>query len=183
MAAQCPSCGAVFRRDHVLYRLRLSGRRWVAYCIGHFASRHIHVGGRSEPKVAESACSAWRLLWVEQATPSASPADISADVIDGDLDRSRGRRAPLATIRRDSTQAKAGAEGTVYVTDSRVVFLAQTRAKATSRASTIIQQTKVDVTGFGAHVSRKVNIFLVLATILLGVGSSCAHLLRRNSAC
>jgi hypothetical protein len=60
--------------------------------------------------------------------------------------------------------------GTLYVTDSRIIFLARARADRTSRASTVIQQTKVDhVTGLSVHVSRTVNMFLAVVTAFLAL--------------
>jgi hypothetical protein len=60
--------------------------------------------------------------------------------------------------------------GTLYVTDSRVIFLARARAGRTSRASTVIQQTKVEhVTGLSVHVSRTVNMFLAVMTTFLAL--------------
>ena len=173
MAAQCPNCGAAFSAETTFctacgYRVDVGSLTALdASPLATSTSAAV-----LEPKVAETPpLQRMAPSVVEQATPSASPADISADVIDGtSIVLADGehlwRRYAVTQLRRGRGQG----QGTLYVTDSRVVFLAQTRAKATSRASTIIQQTKVDsVTGFGAHVSRKVNIFLVLATILLGL--------------
>ena len=58
-------------------------------------------------------------------------------------------------------------EGTLYVTDSRVVFYAQAKGRGTQRGSMLMQQTNVaDITGLTAFVSRRVSIGLFLLTCI-----------------
>jgi hypothetical protein len=59
-------------------------------------------------------------------------------------------------------------EGTLYVTDARVVFYARAKGKGVQRASMLVQQTKVaDVTGLTAFVSHRISVgWLVVVTIL-----------------
>lgn len=59
--------------------------------------------------------------------------------------------------------------GTLYVTDSRLIFLARAKGNGTRRGSTLIQETQVgQITGLSAYVSRRMSIFWLLATIVLG---------------
>ena len=66
-------------------------------------------------------------------------------------------------------------EGTLYVTDSRVVFYAQAKGRGTQRGSTLMQQTNIaDITGMTAYVSRRISLLLFFLTclfLLLGLGS------------
>jgi hypothetical protein len=58
-------------------------------------------------------------------------------------------------------------EGTLYVTDARVVFYARAKGRGTRRASELVQQTKVgEVTGLTAYVSRRLSIGWLLTTAL-----------------
>jgi hypothetical protein len=70
---------------------------------------------------------------------------------------------------------RAHGEGTLYVTDSRVVFYAKARGRGTQRGSTLIQQTSVaDITGITAYVSRRVSLalfFLACVFLLFGLTS------------
>src|SRR5438105_7075493 len=173
MAAQCPNCGVQLSAETAFCTT-------CGYRVGAESAAALDAPPSAAPtstavlapQVAETppqqrpAPSA-----VEQATPSEPPAGVPSGIIDGtSIALADGehvwRRYAVTQLRRGRGQG----QGTLYVTDSRVIFLAQTRAKTTSRASTIIQQTKVEaVTGFATHVSRKVNMFLVFATIVLGL--------------
>lgn len=63
-------------------------------------------------------------------------------------------------------------QGKLYVTDSRVIFLAKARGRASTRASVLIQETKLEhITGLSAYVSRKISVFWFVLTILLGLGA------------
>jgi hypothetical protein len=54
-------------------------------------------------------------------------------------------------------------QGTLYVTDARVVFYAWARGRGTQRGSALIQQVKLeDISGFSAYVSRSVSFLLLL---------------------
>jgi hypothetical protein len=72
-------------------------------------------------------------------------------------------------------RSRAHGEGTLYVTDSRVVFYAKAKGRGTQRGSTLIQQTNVaDVTGMTAYVSRRVSLalfFLTCVFLLFGLSS------------
>ncbi len=61
-------------------------------------------------------------------------------------------------------------EGILYGTDSRVVFYARAAGRGTQRASTIVQQTKLeDITGIAAFVSRRVSSFFLALIGLAGL--------------
>lgn len=61
-------------------------------------------------------------------------------------------------------------EGTLYVTDARVVFYARAKGRGTQRASALVQQTKVgDVTGLTAYVSRRLSLGWLLVIAFLGL--------------
>lgn len=75
------------------------------------------------------------------------------------------REYPVAQLRK-----KKQGLGTLFVTDSRLVFHVRASGKRTGRVSELIQETKVDqVTGLGAYVSRQPSRFLMLVSFLLGL--------------
>jgi hypothetical protein len=59
-------------------------------------------------------------------------------------------------------------EGTLFVTDARVVFYARARGRGAQRASALVQQTKVgDITGMTAFVSHRISLgWLIVAALL-----------------
>jgi hypothetical protein len=58
-------------------------------------------------------------------------------------------------------------EGTLYVTDARVVFFARAEGRGTQRASLLVQQTRMkDITGVAAFVSRRISLILAGLTVL-----------------
>lgn len=61
-------------------------------------------------------------------------------------------------------------EGTLFVTDARVVFYARARGRGTQRPSALVQQTKLEnITGLAAYVSRRISLGLVIVTFLLAL--------------
>jgi len=61
-------------------------------------------------------------------------------------------------------------EGTLYVTDARVVFYARAKGRATQRASALVQQTKLgDVTGLTAYVSHRISLAWLATALLLAL--------------
>ena len=70
-------------------------------------------------------------------------------------------------------------EGTLYVTDARVVFYARAQGRGTQRASSLVQQTRLqDISGLQAFVSRRTSILLILFTVwmsLVTLGALFSH--------
>jgi hypothetical protein len=61
-------------------------------------------------------------------------------------------------------------EGTLYVTNSRVIFYARVRSQGTQRGGSLIQQTNVaDITGVTAFVSRRFSLALVFLTCIFAL--------------
>jgi hypothetical protein len=72
----------------------------------------------------------------------------------------------------DVTQLRSREQGrgTLYVTDSRVIFYATAKAHGPGRSSALIQETRLaDVSGLSAYVSRSVSLLLVSAMLMFGV--------------
>lgn len=64
-------------------------------------------------------------------------------------------------------------QGTLYVTDARIVFYAWTKGRTARLGSELIQQVKLeDISGFSAYVTRRVSFVLML----LAAGFSLATL-------
>jgi hypothetical protein len=79
-------------------------------------------------------------------------------------------------------RTKERGEGTLYVTDSRVVFYARAKGRGTQRASMLVQQTKLeDITGLAAYVSRRISFGLIFLTFVCALGL-IASLLAQNTA-
>jgi hypothetical protein len=77
-------------------------------------------------------------------------------------------------------RGNGGGEGTLYVTDSRVVFYAQARGRGMQRASSLVQQTKLeDITGLAVYVSHRISIGLALVTGGCGLIALAALLTRQ----
>jgi hypothetical protein len=67
--------------------------------------------------------------------------------------------------------AKRG-EGTLFVTDARLVFYARAEGRGAQRESAIVQQTKLqDITGMSAFVSRRISLLLLILIVLFGLGA------------
>jgi hypothetical protein len=63
-------------------------------------------------------------------------------------------------------------EGTLYVTDARVVFYARAEGRGAQRQSAIVQQTKLqDITGIQAFVSRRISMLLLALIVFFGLGA------------
>jgi hypothetical protein len=61
-------------------------------------------------------------------------------------------------------------EGSLYVTDSRVIFYARAKGRGTQRPSMLVQQTKLEnITGLAVYVTRRVSLWLFLG-IIFGIG-------------
>jgi len=69
-------------------------------------------------------------------------------------------------------RSRAQGEGTLYVTDSRVVLYARARGRGTQRPSALIQQTKLEhITGLAAYVSRRISLPLLVLTFFLALAT------------
>jgi hypothetical protein len=67
------------------------------------------------------------------------------------------------TYRAIQLRTRQHGEGTLFVTDSRVVFYARAQGRGTQRPSMLMQQTKLDnVTGLAAYVSRRISLTLFM---------------------
>ncbi len=63
-------------------------------------------------------------------------------------------------------------QGTLYVTDARVVFYAWVYPRGTQRESWLLQQTKLeDISGLYAYVSRRISVGLLMLTIFFGLAT------------
>lgn len=108
------------------------------------------------------------------------PASRPSGPPDGDASRQQVPRFALAHDERvlkayDAVEFCPGlfrrkrGEGTLYVTDARLVFYAWVYPRATQRASWVLQQTKLeDISGLAASVSRRISLGLVVLTLVFG---------------
>lgn len=65
----------------------------------------------------------------------------------------------------------SGGNGTLYVTNARVIFYARAKGRGTQRASQLLQQTRLqDITGVAAYVSYRVSLGLVILTSVFALG-------------
>jgi len=95
---------------------------------------------------------------------SAPPVLPDSPILLGDQERILRKYAAVQLRKR------ARGEGTLYVTNSRVIFYAKVRSQGTQRGSSLIQQTNVaDITGVTAFVSRRVSLALVVLTCVFAL--------------
>ena len=102
-----------------------------------------------------------------EAFPSTSPASVpsSPAVLPGSPILLGYQERILRQYAAVQLRSRAHGEGTLYVTDSRVVFYAKAKGRGTQRGSTLVQQTNVaDITGLTAYVSRRVSLVLFCLT-------------------
>ena len=67
-------------------------------------------------------------------------------------------------------RTRAQGEGTIFVTDTRVVLFAWAKGKGTQRPSTLVQQVKLEhITGVTAAVSRRISLGLMIFTLVIGI--------------
>ena len=60
-------------------------------------------------------------------------------------------------------------QGTLYVTDARVVFYAWVYKRGTQRESWVFQQTKLeDISGLSAYVTRRISLGLLVLSLAFG---------------
>ena len=63
-------------------------------------------------------------------------------------------------------------QGTLYVTDARLVFYAWVNPHGTQRASWLLQQTKLeDISGLDVNVSRRISVGLLMLTFIFGLAT------------
>jgi hypothetical protein len=69
----------------------------------------------------------------------------------------------LRQYRAVQLRTRKRGEGTLYVTDARIVFYARAQGRGTQRASALVQQTRLeDVSGLQAFVSRRTSLMLIV---------------------
>jgi hypothetical protein len=67
-------------------------------------------------------------------------------------------------------RTRAQGEGTMFVTDARVVLYSRAKGRGTQRPSSLVQQVKLEhVTGVTAAVSRRISLGLIIFTIVIGL--------------
>ncbi|HEX3513425.1 MAG TPA: zinc-ribbon domain-containing protein [Trebonia sp.] len=63
-------------------------------------------------------------------------------------------------------------QGTLYVTDARLVFYAWVYPRGTQRASWLLQQTKLEeISGLSVYVSRRISLGLLVLSIFFGLST------------
>jgi zinc-ribbon domain len=63
-------------------------------------------------------------------------------------------------------------QGTLYVTNARVIFYAWVNSRGTQRASWLLQQTKLeDISGLSVHVSRRISLGLLFLSVAFGLAT------------
>ena len=71
----------------------------------------------------------------------------------------------------------SGGNGTLYVTNARVIFYAKAKGRGTQRESQLLQQTRLqDITGVAAYVSYRISLGLIILTAVFALGLLAALL-------
>jgi len=98
------------------------------------------------------------------------PGSITADTLPGTPILLGDGEVIWRQYRASQLRTREQGEGTLFVTDARVVFFARARGRGTQRPSALVQQTKLEhVTGLAAYVSRRISLALFLVTIFLAL--------------
>lgn len=72
---------------------------------------------------------------------------------------------------------KKRGQGTLFVTDARLVFYAWVNPRGTQRASWLLQQTKLeDISGVDVNVSRRISVGLLLLSVIFGLATLASFL-------
>jgi hypothetical protein len=96
---------------------------------------------------------------------AAQPVTGMAPTLPGSPIRLGDGERVLRQYRAVQLRTRKRGEGTLYVTDARIVFYARAQGRGSQRASALVQQTRLeDVSGLQAFVSRRTNLLLILFT-------------------
>jgi hypothetical protein len=111
-----------------------------------------------------------------RTAPDTAPASVAADALDvlpGSPIRLGDGEVVWRQYRAVRLRNRRRGQGTLYVTDARIVFYAWAKGRGAQRGSVLVQQVKLeDVSGFSAVISRRLSTFL----LLLATGFSLATL-------
>jgi hypothetical protein len=125
-------------------------------------------------KVTAEPSGAHRLT--EDQPPARPPAPVPAPgpgmTLPGSPIRLGDGERVLRQYRAVQLRSRKRGEGTLYVTDARIVFFARASGRGTQRASSLVQQTRLqDVCGLEAFISRRTNLLLLLFTAVTGLAT------------
>jgi len=107
----------------------------------------------------------------EPATKAPGPAVVAgSQVLPGSPIRLSQQERVLRQYAAVQLRSRSKGEGTLYVTDSRVIFYATAKGRGTQRGSMLMQQTNVaDITGVAAYTSRRISLGLIFLTGLFAL--------------
>jgi hypothetical protein len=104
------------------------------------------------------------------ATAASSPPAVTGKTLPGTPLLLGDGEVLWRQYRVSQLRSREKGEGTLYVTDLRVVFYARAKGRGTQRGSALVQQTKVgDVTGLTAYVSRRLSLGWLFVTAWLAL--------------
>lgn len=107
---------------------------------------------------------------VAMDVPPVAAVAARGDVLPGSPVRLGDGEVLWKQYRAVQLRGHSGGQGTLYVTDSRVVFYAQARGRGTQRESSLVQQTKLeDITGLAAYVSHRLSLGWLIASVVSGL--------------
>jgi len=97
------------------------------------------------------------------AAGPAGAADAPAGVLPGSPIRLGDGEVVWRQYRAIRLRNRRRGQGTLYVTDARIVFFAWAKGRGAQRISSLVQQVKLeDVSGLAVYVSRRLSTFLLL---------------------
>jgi hypothetical protein len=173
MAVTCYNCGA--RTEPAQRFCEACGAKVTTEHSGGHRRANDHPDGPGGPGPSNGGSSngqRWPGAQVTTNPPPAAapPAAGPVPTLPGSPIRLGDGEQVLRQYRAVQLRSRKRGEGTLYVTDARIVFFARAQGRGTQRASSLVMQTRLqDVSGLEAFVSRRASLALLVFTMFMGL--------------
>jgi hypothetical protein len=173
----CEACGAKVTTEHAGGHRRTEDRAAVPGTNGgspNGGSGNVGSGnGRwpgTQPTASPPAPSDQPAVTPVAGPPATRPVAGPGPTLPGSPIRLGDGEQVLRQYRAVQLRTRKRGEGTLYVTDARIVFYARAQGRGTQRASALFQQTRLqDVCGLQAFVSRRTSVMLIVVTAFMAL--------------
>jgi hypothetical protein len=164
----CEACGAKVTTEHAGGHRRTEDRAAVPGTNGGSPNGRSWPG--TQPTASPPAPSDQPAVTPVAAPPATRPVAGPGPTLPGSPIRLGDGEQVLRQYRAVQLRTRKRGEGTLYVTDARIVFYARAQGRGTQRASALFQQTRLqDVCGLQAFVSRRTSVMLIVVTAFMAL--------------